>query len=84
MYHGDAWIVWPDPANASIKSSIREANQRDGVEEWEVFNLLKRSNPLLAQEIVANVITSSTDHSRDIPFLSSQRERLLRAAAESQ
>lgn len=79
--HGDARLVYPDVARNAVKSSIREANQRDGVEDLELFRILKKRDPALAQEIVDAIVTSGTVYSNDISRIAAQRERLLRAVA---
>jgi hypothetical protein len=79
--HGDPRIMYPDVAHNTVKSSIRESNQRDGIEELELFRILKARDPALAQNIVGTVITSGAIYSHNISVITAQRERLLRAAA---
>ena len=79
--HGDGRIIYPDVAHNTIKSSIRESNQRDGVEEMELFRILNAHNPATAQSIVGSVITSGAVYSRSIATITAARESLLRAVA---
>ena len=82
-YHGDAWLVYPDAATKGVKTTIREQNQRDGVEELEVFRLLKARDPARALDIVDNVITGHRNHSHEIGALKANRELLLNVTASA-
>ena len=79
--HGDSHLIYPDVAHNTIKSSIRESNQRDGVEDLELFRLLNKRDPALARKIVGEIVTSGTVYSHDIDKIAATRERLLRAVA---
>ncbi len=78
--HGNSWIIYPDVPRDTVVGSIRESNQRDGVEELELFRQLHRVDPELALEIVSNVVTGGEVYSDSIPVINRERERLLRAA----
>lgn len=78
--HGDPWIIYPDLARGTVRSSIRESNQRDGVEELELFSYLKTFNPTRAQQILNDVVISGTGYTNFISQITASRTELLRAA----
>ncbi|TFE24703.1 glycoside hydrolase domain-containing protein [Cohnella luojiensis] len=55
-WNGDSYIVYPDKANKTVKSSLRHEAMRDGIEDYELLNLIKQSNPELAQQLADSVV----------------------------
>lgn len=77
---GDAWIVKPDKANNTLKATIRYEALRDGIEDWEVLNLLGKTRPDVAKALVGSVITDSNEFSRDTAHMVRTRALTLAAA----
>jgi hypothetical protein len=79
---GDAFIMYPDPANKSVFSSIRFEVMREGIEDYELLRLLKAKNPAEANRLAEAAIVSFTEYVRDpVAFRKLQRE-LLEALAK--
>lgn len=79
---GDAFIMYPDRANKSVLSSIRFEAMREGIEDYELLQLLKTKNPTEANRLAEAAIVSFTEYVRDpVAFRKLQRE-LLEALAK--
>lgn len=55
-YYGDSTIVYPDKAHMTVKSSLRYEAQRDGLEDYELLEIVKRTNPDLARQIADRAV----------------------------
>ncbi|WP_431931207.1 glycoside hydrolase domain-containing protein [Nonomuraea jabiensis] len=61
---GDHWLVRPNKAAYDIYDSLRSETQLDGLEDYELLNLLARSKPLTARAIAAGLITDTVTYTR--------------------
>ncbi|WP_165956413.1 glycoside hydrolase domain-containing protein [Kribbella antibiotica] len=61
---GDHWIVRPNKPALDVYDSIRSEAQRDGLEDYELLNLLKASKPVAAAAIANSLITNTTEYTR--------------------
>ena len=52
FWDGDTYITYPDVPNKSIMNSIRFNGQRNGIEDWELFQMAKKVNPEKAARIL--------------------------------
>ncbi|WP_405062562.1 discoidin domain-containing protein [Kribbella sp. NBC_01505] len=78
---GDHEIVWPDVENNTIQSSIRYESLRDGIEDYEVLNILGRTNPKLAKDLAAALAERADKYSADTGYQARIRRIALDAAA---
>ncbi|WP_405061007.1 discoidin domain-containing protein [Kribbella sp. NBC_01505] len=78
---GDGYIVRPDKAHHTIESSPRYESLRDGLEDWEVLNLLGKTNPGLAHDLATSVVQQSDMYSPDVDYMQRIRRIALDAAA---
>lgn len=53
---GDCYMVYPDAVRGELLSSIRYEGQRDGVEDWELFQLARQTDPVKTQQILERAI----------------------------
>lgn len=79
---GDTASIYPDIENNTIKSSIRLASLRDGVEDYEILYILAETNPELAKQL-ADAIAADPhkNYTKDIDYMIEIREILLKAAS---
>ncbi|WP_053985118.1 glycoside hydrolase domain-containing protein [Niameybacter massiliensis] len=54
---GDCYMVYPDVEKNDILSSIRYEGQRDGIEDWELFQLAKQTDDVKTQEILDRAVS---------------------------
>ncbi len=78
---GDHYIVWPDKANNTIESSIRYESLRDGIEDYEVLNLLGKTDPKLARDLATSLVQRGDKYSPDTGYQARVRKIALDAAA---
>ncbi|WP_405064008.1 discoidin domain-containing protein [Kribbella sp. NBC_01505] len=78
---GDAWITQPDVARNTLEVTTRYESLRDGIEDWEVLNLLGRTNPALATELSRSLVEKSNNFQADISYMQRIRAMVLDAAA---
>src|SRR5215470_14706832 len=76
---GDAFIVYPDRSGKSVYSSIRLETMREGIDDYELLLLLKRSNPAAAEQLSQDAITSFTEYVRDPVAFRNIERKLLQA-----
>jgi hypothetical protein len=62
---GDAFIVYPDRARKSVRSSIRLETMREGIEDYELLRMLHAIQPAEAARIASLAVSSFTDYVRD-------------------
>src|SRR5690606_20945230 len=79
---GDSAIIYPDPENLSVLSSIRLEIMREGIEDYELFRVLEQDNPQLASDLVRQAIPNITDYVRDVAEFRNLRRQLLLPSAD--
>ncbi len=77
---GDNALVYPDPENDSILSSIRLEIMREGIEDYELLVELSASNPERASELASQCIPNVNDYIRDYKEFRRLYESMLVAA----
>lgn len=60
-FKGDGFIVYPDAEHNSLMLSARGLNTIDGLQDWELLNLLREKNPAAARAISRRVAFGFTD-----------------------
>lgn len=78
---GDHYIVWPDKGNNTIESSIRYESLRDGIEDYEVLNILGKTDPKLARDLATALVQWGDKYSPDTGYQARIRKIALDAAA---
>ncbi|MET7278058.1 glycoside hydrolase domain-containing protein [Kribbella sp. NPDC005582] len=78
---GDHEIVWPDVANNTIQSTIRYESLRDGIEDYEVLNLVGKRNLKLARDLASALTQTADKYSPDTGYQARIRRIALDAAA---
>ncbi|GGD60187.1 glycoside hydrolase domain-containing protein [Paenibacillus nasutitermitis] len=78
---GDGFIVYPDVPGNKLRASMRLEALRDGIEDYELLNIVKQSNPDIAQGIADSLVTSAERYSRDTDYMSRMHAILVRMAA---
>ncbi|MGL4736671.1 MAG: glycoside hydrolase domain-containing protein [Cellulosilyticaceae bacterium] len=53
---GDCYMVYPDVERRDLLSSIRYEGQRDGVEDWELFQLAYQTDAVKTQQILERAV----------------------------
>jgi len=61
---GDAFIVYPDKARMTVRSSIRLETMLEGTEDYEMLMALKAKDPAVAERLGKEAIASFTDYVR--------------------
>ena len=74
---GDTHIVYP--GHDGPWSSLRLEAQREGFEDYELLQTLKRRDPAKAQDIVGKVIRRFDRYTKDVTVLRDARREVLRA-----
>ncbi|WP_163513491.1 glycoside hydrolase domain-containing protein [Fodinicola acaciae] len=78
---GDGFIVRPDLVNNTVEVSPRYESLRDGIEDWEVLNILGKKNLDLARDLAAAVVQRADKYSPDTSYMQRIRALILDAAA---
>lgn len=79
---GDFWIVNPDKERRHLlERTIRLEQQRDGNEDWEVIEILKKRRPDLATDLAKAVVSKPGTFSADVTYMDRLRALVLDAAA---
>jgi hypothetical protein len=74
---GDNALVYPDPRNHTVLSSIRLEAMREGIEEYELLAALAKKDAAKARRIAAAAIPNINDYVRDpVRFRSFQKQLL--------
>ena len=76
-FKGDGFIVYPDAEHNSLMLSARGLNTLDGLQDWELLNLLHKKNPSTTQAIARRVASGFTDLHTDPLSLESARAEIL-------
>jgi len=77
MPGGDCWIVYPK--NGRLLASIRLEAMRDGLEDWQLLQLLKQKNPGLAERLMNETVLDFDHYDTDINHLRTRRHEMLDA-----
>lgn len=80
-FKGDGFIVYPDVENGTVMMSNRGMNTLEGIEDWELLNLVSGKDPEKAKAIAARVALSFTDFVDDDVLLEAARAELLELLA---
>ncbi|GAA1682513.1 hypothetical protein GCM10009745_28510 [Kribbella yunnanensis] len=80
---GDGFIVRADtnPSRMTFESSPRYESLRDGIEDWEILNLLGKRNPGLAKDLATSMAQRGDKYVMDTTFQQRIRRMALDAAA---
>jgi Glycoside hydrolase 123, catalytic domain/Glycoside hydrolase 123 N-terminal domain len=79
---GDAFIVYPDKARLSVRSSIRLETMLQGTEDYEMLMALKAKNPEAAANLGEEAIAGFTDYVRSVEKFRSIERQLLEALGQ--
>jgi hypothetical protein len=74
---GDNAIVYPDPANESVLSSVRLEAMREGIEDYELLLALAKRDPQKARRLAATAIPHITGYVRGIARFRALRRELM-------
>ncbi len=84
-YKGDSRVLYPDPYQNKVRSSIRFELIRDGAEDFELLTILGKRDPEYAKKLADKIAINCNDgYSRDIKQMIAVRKELVRAAANVQ
>ncbi|WP_405063527.1 DUF4091 domain-containing protein [Kribbella sp. NBC_01505] len=78
---GDGYIVLPDREHQTIKSTVRYESLRDGIEDWEVLNLLGKTDPVAAHDLAAGLVPDAETYTPDTSYMIRIRRTMLDLAA---
>lgn len=78
---GDTTITYPDSVNKTLLSSLRYEAQRDGLENYELLQIVNASNANLANNFVSQVLDNYTTYTTDLTYYRQIRELLVKAAS---
>jgi hypothetical protein len=78
---GDGYIVYPDPAHNTVRSSVRGLSTRDGLQDYELLRILGAHDPATAHNLAASLVPSFDNFSDDIDLIVRQSKALRVAAA---
>ena len=76
-FKGDGFIVYPDAEHNGLMLSARGLNTVDGLQDWELLNLLREKNPAAAKAIARRVASGFTDLHTDPLSLEAARAEIL-------
>jgi hypothetical protein len=79
---GDAFILYPDRAHLSVRSSIRLEAMREGIEDYELLRALQSKNPAQSERVARSAISSFTEYVRDPAEFRRIERSLLQAAGQ--
>ena len=60
-FKGDGFIVYPDAEHNGLMLSARGLNTIEGLQDWELLNLLRQKNPAAARAIAHRIAFGFTD-----------------------
>ena len=75
---GDTHIVYPGE-DGSVLSSMRLESQREGMEDWELLEMLKKKDLKKAHAIIKKVFRAFNDYNADPAEIRKARKSLLEA-----
>jgi glycosyl hydrolase family 123 len=76
---GDNALIYPNPAENSVLSSIRLEAMREGIEDYELLTVLAQKDPEAARALAEALIPNINDYVRDPAQFRSYRQQLLEA-----
>lgn len=76
-FKGDGHIIYPDEKNNDVLMSMRGLETKDGLQDWELLNMLRKINPKAAYTIANSVAQSFTDYTQDLAAPEKAREQIL-------
>ncbi|MCA2228754.1 discoidin domain-containing protein [Nonomuraea sp. NEAU-L178] len=82
--NGDSYIVRPDKARYDVYDSVRSEAQLDGVEDYELLNLLAATKPVTARAIADTVITDIATFERSGQAVTERHKQILDALAPAE
>ncbi|MFD1543756.1 glycoside hydrolase domain-containing protein, partial [Nonomuraea guangzhouensis] len=74
---GDNWLVRPNSDAYDIYDSLRSEAQLDGLEDYELLNMLAKTKPLLARLVASSLITDTVTYSRSGAEVDARHKMLL-------
>ena len=77
---GDNWIVYP--GSDGPRSSLRWEAFRDGLEDYELFQMLAARRPEEARQLMAAAVRNATDYETDPARLEAVRRGVVQALAQ--
>jgi Domain of unknown function (DUF4091) len=77
---GDAFITYPWREKNTIRPSIRLSAMREGIEDYELLQVVAAKNPEKARELARKAVPELTDYVRDVPAFRQLQAELLAAA----
>ncbi|MFI7702038.1 glycoside hydrolase domain-containing protein [Nonomuraea sp. NPDC049480] len=83
LQSGDNWLVRPNKAAYDIYDSLRSEAQLDGIEDYELLNMLARTKPLLARLVASSLITNTVAYSRSGAEVDARHKMLLELLVDS-
>jgi len=78
---GDAWIVYPSKEHVLL-SSLRFEAMRDGIEDYELLQLLAKRSPDKAQALAERLVPKIAQPEKEVAKFREVRRELLEALAE--
>jgi len=78
---GDAWIVYPSKEHVLL-SSLRFEAMRDGIEDYELLQLLAKKAPEKARSLAERLVPKIAAPEKDVATFRQVRRELLEALAE--
>ncbi len=80
---GDTHLIYPGPEGRPL-DSIRHEMIREGVQDYELLQVLARTRPAHAQQLAQRVLPSLVEYERDPASFRAVRAELLAAVAQAQ
>jgi hypothetical protein len=77
---GDAFITYPWREKNTIRPSVRLSAMREGIEDYELLQVVAAKNPEKARALARKAIPELTDYVRDVPAFRQLQAELLAAA----
>ncbi len=78
---GDNWLVYPNRAAYDVYDSLRSEAQLDGVEDFELLNLLAARKPLTARAIADTLVTDPVTYTTSGVEVEARHRQLLEELA---
>jgi hypothetical protein len=75
--NGDNWLVRPNSKAYDIYDSLRSEAQIDGLEDYELLNMLAKTKPLLARLVASSLITDTVTYTRSGAAVDDRHKMLL-------
>ncbi len=82
-FKGDGYVVYPDVANNDVSISVRGRETRDGIQDWELLNMLGKTNPETAAAISRRVARNFRDTEVDADLIEQCKTEILELLSQS-